>query len=39
MMTQDIVSVILGLLNNQKIIEHAGDDESDEEDDEDKKDD
>jgi hypothetical protein len=38
MMTQDIVSIVLELLNNQRIIEHGADeseeDEDDEEDDE-----
>lgn len=40
-MTQDIFSIILGILNNQKIIEHHGDDDDDDddEDDEDEDDD
>lgn len=32
-MHQDIFSIILGILNNQKIIEHHGDDDEDEDDD------
>lgn len=35
MMNQDIFSIILGLLNEQTIIENGGDDDEDDEDDDD----